>query len=156
MFALATVEAAVFNIAYLVGIPTPEHLVDEAIIVARMVTRIDACEPVPVLDKDLFEDVPVLCRGCHHQGAPSGGNGMVAVQLFYHTSPVLSTLSSAFSGAHPPPLFPLSHGDARTAEKCKFLLCGRCCQAPLHIFSSLSSFFKGCVTEGILGLPRCL
>src|SRR5215471_1001359 len=121
MFALATVEAAVFNIAYLVGIPTPEHLVDEAIIVARMVTRIDACEPVPVLDKDLFEDVPVLCRGCHHQGAPSGGNGMVAVQLFYHTSPVLSTLSSAFSGAHPPPLFPLSHGDARTAEKCKFL-----------------------------------
>src|SRR5215831_1722911 len=121
MFALATVEAAVFNIAYLVGIPTPEHLVDEAIIGARMVTRIDACEPVPVLDKDLFEDVPVLCRSCHHQGAPSGGNGMVAVQLFYHTSPVLSTLSSAFSGAHPPPLFPLSHGDARTAEKCKFL-----------------------------------
>jgi hypothetical protein len=87
MFALSTVEAAVFDIAYLVGIPTPEHLVDEAIIVACMVTRIDTCEPVPVLDKDLFEDVPVLRRGCNHQGAPSGGGGMFVVQLFYHTSP---------------------------------------------------------------------
>ena len=37
MFALSTVEAAVFNIAYLVGIPTPEHLVDETIIVARVI-----------------------------------------------------------------------------------------------------------------------
>jgi hypothetical protein len=54
--------------------------------VARMVTRIDTCEPVPVLDKDLFEEVPVLRRGCNHQGAPSRGGSMFAVQLFYHTS----------------------------------------------------------------------
>src|SRR5262245_59701263 len=105
MLPLATVEAAVFDRAYHVGMPTPEHLVYEAIIVARMVTRIDTCEPVPVLDKDLFEDVPVLRRGCKHQGAPSGGGGMFAVQLFYHTSPASSTLSSAFSGgASPTPL----------------------------------------------------
>ena len=107
MFALSTVEAAVFDRAYLVGIPTPEHLVDEAIIVARMVTRIDACEPVPVLDKDLFEYVPVLRRGCNHQGTPSGGGGMFAVQLFYHTSPASSTLLSAFSGVHSPTSLPI-------------------------------------------------
>src|SRR5215468_10019947 len=105
MLPLATVEAAVCDIAYLIGMPTPEHLVDEAIIVARLVMRIDTCEPVPVIDKELFEDVPVLRGGCNHQGAPSGGGGMFAVQLFYHTSPASSTLSSAFSGAHPPPLF---------------------------------------------------
>src|SRR5215471_5227452 len=134
MLPLAPVEAAVFDIAYHVGMPTPEHLVDEAIRVARMVTRIDTCEPVPVLDKDLCEEVPVLRRGCKHQGAPSGGGGMLAVQLFYHTSPASSTLSSAFSGAHPPPLFSLSHEDVRTTEKCKFL-CNQAtrCDSPRHI-----------------------
>jgi hypothetical protein len=60
MGALAPVQTAVLDIAHLVGIPTPEHLVDEAIIVTRLVARIDACKPLPVLDKDLFEDVPVL------------------------------------------------------------------------------------------------
>src|SRR5215471_19227998 len=140
MLPLATVEAAVFDIAYLIGMPTPEHLVDEAIIVARMVTRIDTCEPVPVLDKDLFEDVPVLRRGCNHQGAPSGGGGMFAVQLFYHTSPASSTLSSAFSGAHPPPLFSLSHGDVRTAEKCKFL-CNQEILYTTDLSFSVAAFF---------------
>ena len=33
MFALTTVETAVFDRAYLLGIPAPEHLVHEAIIV---------------------------------------------------------------------------------------------------------------------------
>ena len=102
MFALSTVETAVFNIAHLVGIPTPEHLVDEAIIVALIVARIDAFKPVPVLDKDLLEDVPVLRGCCNHQGAPSWGVGMFAVPLFYHTSPAQSTLSSAFAGARSP------------------------------------------------------
>src|SRR5215471_18062506 len=58
MFTLATVETAVCNRAYLLGIPTPEHLVDEAIIVACVVARVDGFEPVPVLGKDLFKDVP--------------------------------------------------------------------------------------------------
>ena len=40
--------------------------------------------------------------------------------------------------AHPPPLFPLNHGDVRTAEKCKFLLCCRRLSSPLEYFFSLS------------------
>jgi hypothetical protein len=38
------------------------------------------------------------------------------------------------SGHAHPPLLPLSHGDFRATEKCKFLLCCRGCQAPLPIF----------------------
>ena len=102
MFPLTTMETAVFDIAYLVRIPTPEHLVDKVIIVGRLVARINAFEPVPVLDKDLLEDVPVLRGGCNHQGAPREGVGIVVVQLFYHTSPAQSTLSSAFAGARSP------------------------------------------------------
>jgi hypothetical protein len=45
MFALATVETAVFYRAYLLGIPAPEHLVHEAIIVARIVARVDGFNP---------------------------------------------------------------------------------------------------------------
>src|SRR5215470_15580943 len=85
MFALATVETAVFDRAYLLGIPAPEHLVREAIIVARIVARVDVFEPVPVLGKDLFEYVPVLGGGGNHQCAPSAGSGF-AVPLLYHGS----------------------------------------------------------------------
>src|SRR4029450_216226 len=101
MFAPATVETAVFDSAYLLGIPAPEHLVHEAIIVARIVARVDVFEPVPVLSKDLFEDVPVLGGCCNHQGAPSGGSGF-AVQLLYHGSSAQSTPSSAFTEAPSP------------------------------------------------------
>jgi hypothetical protein len=70
MFALATVETAVFDSAELLGRPAPEPLVHEAIIVARMVARVDVCEPLPVLGKDLFEDVPSRRSCCSHQAAP--------------------------------------------------------------------------------------
>src|ERR1700720_2080069 len=69
MFALATVETAVFDSAYLLGIPAPEPLVHEAIIVACIVARVDVFESVPVLGKDLFEEVPGRRSGCNHQGA---------------------------------------------------------------------------------------
>src|SRR5215831_19708896 len=55
-------------------------------------------ESLPVLSKDLFEDVPVLGGCCNHQGAPSGGSGF-AVQLLYHGSSAQSTPSSAFTEA---------------------------------------------------------
>src|SRR5688572_17407138 len=84
MFALSTVEAAVLDRAYLIGIPTPEHLGDEAIIVARMVTRIDACKAVPVLGKDLFEDAPGRWGCCSHQAASLWVLGCV-IALFYTT-----------------------------------------------------------------------
>jgi hypothetical protein len=58
MFALTTMETTVFDIAPLVRITTPEHLVDEGIIVGRIVTRPELFKPLPRLGKDLFEDIP--------------------------------------------------------------------------------------------------
>src|SRR5712692_7809261 len=134
MFALPTMQTAVLDIAHFLWVPAPEHLVHEFIIVALIVPRIDVLEPVPVLDKDLFEDVPVPRRFCNHQDAPSWSIGIVAVQLFttpHQRSPPPPRPSQR--NAHPP-LSPWSHEDFRAAEKWKFLLCCRCCQAPLHIF----------------------
>ncbi len=91
MFALAAMLAAIFDIAHLVGIAAAKHLVHETVIVAGIVTRMDVFEPVPVIDKDLFEDVPALSRFDNHQVAPSeGGWDMLRVQLVYHVSPAPS------------------------------------------------------------------
>src|SRR5205807_4127775 len=102
MGALSTVQTAVLAIAHFLRVPTPEHLVDEAIIVGFIVARINVFKAIPVLDKDLLEDVPVLRGCCKHEGAPSWGSGMCAVQLLYHVSPPQSTPSSAFTEARPP------------------------------------------------------
>ena len=67
-----------------------------------MVARIHVLKAIPVLDTDLLEDVPVLRGCCKHEGAPSWGSGMCAVQLLYHVSPPQSTPSSAFTEARPP------------------------------------------------------
>ena len=69
MFTLATVETAVFARASLLGIPAPKHLVPEAIIVARLVARVDLFEPIPVLGKDLVEEVPSRRSCCSPQAA---------------------------------------------------------------------------------------
>src|SRR6266567_1736829 len=71
MGALSTLQATVFNIAHLVGISTPEPLRYQALVVGRLVTWMGVFEPVPVLSKDLLEDIPVPCRCYTHQGAPS-------------------------------------------------------------------------------------
>ena len=86
MFTLATLRTAVLDIAHFLRRTTPEHLVHEAILVGFIIARMDAFKPIPVLDKDLLEDVPVLRGRCNHEGAPSWGMGMFAVQLFYHVS----------------------------------------------------------------------
>src|SRR5215510_11931439 len=99
MGALATMQTAVCTIAYFLRIPTPEHLVHEAIIVGCIVARIDVLKPVPVLDKDLLEDVPVL-RGCYnHAGAQRWGRVRCSLWLWCPTSPTQSTPSSAFPEA---------------------------------------------------------
>src|SRR5712692_1183908 len=121
MFALPTMQTAVLDIAHFLWVPAPEHLVHEFIIVALIVPRIDVLEPVPVLDKDLFEDVPVPRRFCNHQDAPSWSIGIVAVQLFttpHQRSPPPPRPSQR--NAHPP-LSSWSHEDFRAAEKWKFL-----------------------------------
>jgi hypothetical protein len=102
VFALATLQTAVLDIAYLLGIPAPEHLVHEAIIVGCLVARVDACEPVPVLGKDLFEEVPGWWGFCNHQAASLRGVGLCVIALFYHIPPTTSTPSSALTGARSP------------------------------------------------------
>jgi hypothetical protein len=71
MGALATVEAAVFDIPHLVRVATREHLGHQTMVVGRLIARMGVCELVPVLGKDLLEDVPVPRGCCKHEGAPS-------------------------------------------------------------------------------------
>src|SRR5207245_4308289 len=71
---------------------------------------------------------------CHHWVAPSWGVGIVAVKRFYHASPAPSTPHRLSPGHSHPPHFPLSYWDFRRLNKCKFLLCCRCCQALLRLF----------------------
>jgi hypothetical protein len=59
-------------------------------------------EAIPVIDKDLLKDVPVLRGFCKHQGAPSRDVRMVAVQLFSHVSRAQSIPSLAFTRARSP------------------------------------------------------
>ena len=84
MGALPTLQTAIDDIAHLVGIPAPEHLVDKAIIVAAIVPRMGAFKAVPVLGKDLFEDAPGRRSCCNHQAASLQGVGLCMVALFYH------------------------------------------------------------------------
>ena len=100
MGAFPTLQTAVLNIAHRVGIAAPEHLLHEASIVARLVTRVDAGEAVPVLGKDLFEDAPRRRRCCSHQAVSLRGVELCVVALFYHIWPTTSTPLSALTRAH--------------------------------------------------------
>src|SRR4029434_2166216 len=95
MGALPTLQTSIFDRAHLVGIPTPEHLMDKPIIVTAIVPRIDACKSVPVLGKDLFDDAPSRRSCCSHQAASLQSVGLCVVERFYHILPPTSTLSSA-------------------------------------------------------------
>jgi hypothetical protein len=95
MGALSTVQTTVFDIAYFLGIPTLQHLLHEAIIVARIVARVDALEPVQVCRKDLFEDTPSWRGFCHHQAASLRDVGLCVVARFCHVPPTQSTPASA-------------------------------------------------------------
>src|SRR5215813_10434822 len=156
MGALPALQTAIFEIAHLVGIATPEHLLDQSIIVTAIVPRIDVFKSVPVLDKALFEDAPGRRSGCRHQAASLQRVGLYVVALFYHMQPTVSTPSAAHTRDPPSPTSPLCHVDMRAIAKCKFLLCCHCCQAPFAHFFFPLSFFKSCVTERILGLSRFL
>src|SRR5262249_21359098 len=117
MGALSTGQTAVCAIAHFLRVPTPKHLVHEAIIVAGIVARLDVLQPVPVLDTDLLEDVPVLRGCCKHAGAPSWGRGRCVVQLLYHVSPPQSTPSSACTEARSPPSLTLEPRGLQASRK---------------------------------------
>jgi hypothetical protein len=114
---LATILTVILDIAHLVGITAVEHLGYEIVIVAGIVARVDVFEAIPVIDKDLLEDVGVLRRRCHHQIAPSKGRGLLGIERFYHVSRSASTPSSVFTGAPLHPSLAWRHADFRADGK---------------------------------------
>lgn len=95
MLTLATMLTAILDIAHFVGVATVQHLLHKPIIVAGMVTRMALFEDVPVIGKDLFEDVPMPPGFDNHEVAPSEGSRMfrwLKVKRLYHVSALPSTL----------------------------------------------------------------
>ena len=117
MGALPAIQAPVVDVPYLVRVPACEHLVYKLIIVSLMVPRMASFEAVPVLGKDLLEDVPVLRGCCNHAGAPSWGSGIYAVQLWYHVSSAQSTPSSAFTQVRSSPSLTLEPRGLQASRK---------------------------------------
>ena len=95
-------QTSIFDIAHLLGITTGKHFVDESIIVASIVPRIDVFKSVPMLGKDLFEDIPGRRGFCSHQAASLRSVRLCVIALFYHIPPTTSTPSSALTGARSP------------------------------------------------------
>src|SRR6266581_5092471 len=91
MGALATLLAAGCALPHLVRIATRQHLGHQIMIVGGLITQMGVGESVPVVGKDLLEDVPVPRGGCHHRVAPSGGEQIVAMERLYHASAASST-----------------------------------------------------------------
>ena len=79
VLALATVQAAVLDRAYFFRVAARQHLGHQAIVVRRLVARMGLLKRLPVVSKDLLEDIPVPRGGCHHRIAPSGGDQIVAM-----------------------------------------------------------------------------
>src|SRR5215216_3863320 len=101
MGALPTMETAVLDIAHLVGVPTAEHLVHKAIIVGRIVARVGAGEPVPVLDKDLFEDAPGWRGFGSHQAASLRSVGLCDNAFLPHSAHHIHPVSGLYRATLP-------------------------------------------------------
>ena len=133
MFPLAAVQAAVFEVPHFFRVPTREHLRHQTIIVRRLISRMSVLKRLPVIGKDLLEDIPVPRGCCNHQGAPSWGVRMFAVKRLYHGSPASSTPHQLLSGHPYPPLSSLSDGDFRERENAfsyTIKQCYRQCSGP--------------------------
>src|SRR6266446_33475 len=120
MRALTTFETSVLEIAHLVGITTVEHLVDESLIVGRVVAGTELFEALPVIDKDLFEDVPVPRRFDNHQIAPSEGGDVGDAAFLPHLTPCVHP-SAVFTEVASPTSLALELRGLQETGKCKFL-----------------------------------
>src|SRR6266516_237016 len=121
MGALPATKTPICDIPHLVGIPAPEHLRYRAVIVASIVPRVHALEAIPVVGKDLFEEVPGRRSCCSHQAASLQSVGWWVRVLFYHIPSMTSTPSAVLTRVLPPPRSPLHHGDVRAIAKWKIL-----------------------------------
>jgi hypothetical protein len=118
---LATVLAAVLDIAHLLRVATRQHLGHQAIRGGGLVARMGVLQRAPVMGKALLEDVPVPRGLGHHGVALSAGDTSVAVKGFSHGSPASCTPHQPLLRPSHPPRSPWNHEDFRTAEKCIFL-----------------------------------
>jgi hypothetical protein len=116
VLALATLQAAVFDVPHFLWIAAIQHLGHQVIVVCCLVARMGALKRLPVVGKDLLEDIPVPRGCCNHQGTPSWGGRMFAVKRLYHGSPASSTPHRLLSGYPYPPLLFLRDGDFRDRE----------------------------------------
>src|SRR5215813_5331964 len=103
MLALSTVQAAVFDVPHLFRVAARQHLGHQVVVVGRLVARMGALKRLPMVSKDLLEDIPVPRGGCYHRIAPSWGDQLVAVPRLYHASAASSTPHRPVY-AHPHPL----------------------------------------------------
>src|SRR6266700_620656 len=121
MGALATLQAAVLDIAHLVRVATRQHLGHQAVVIRRLITRMGALKRVPVLGKDLLEDTPVPRGLWHHRGAPSWGDELLTVQRLYHASSASSTPHRPVLGQPSLASFVLESRGLPGSGKCKIL-----------------------------------
>ena len=91
MGALATPQAAVFDIAHLLRVATRQHFGHQALVVGRLVAGMCVGKRVPVISKDLLEDTPVPKGVGHHRVTPSGGDDLLMMKRLYHASAASST-----------------------------------------------------------------
>src|SRR5262245_50055758 len=91
MGALATPQAAVFDIAHLFRVATRQHLGHQALVVGRLVAGMGVGKRVPVLGKNLLKDTPVPRGLCQHQVVPSRGDDLLMMKRLYHASAASST-----------------------------------------------------------------
>src|SRR5438270_3717974 len=121
MGALATLQAAVLDIAHLVRVATRQHLGHEAIVVGGLIPRMGALKRIPALGKDLLEDTPVPRGLWHHRGAPSWGDELLTVQRLYHASSASSTPHRPVLGQPSLASFILESRGLPGSGKCKIL-----------------------------------
>src|SRR6266702_2387002 len=80
-------------------------------LVGGLIARMGVGESIPVVGKDLLEDVPVPCGCCQHEGPPSSESDKVAIPLLYHSSFALS-IPPRCAREHPhPPHCPWCYED---------------------------------------------
>src|SRR5215831_6625605 len=119
MGALSTMQTPIVDIPHLVGIPAPEHLLYQAVIVASIVPRMRVLEAVPVVSKNLFEEVPGRRSGGSHQAASLQSVGWWVRALFYHIPSLTSTPSAVWTRALPHFAHPCATGTAGQSQNGK-------------------------------------
>src|SRR5215468_1369245 len=119
MGALSTMQTPIVDISHLVGIPAPEHLFYQAVIVASIVPRMRALEAVPVVSKNLFEEVPGRRSCCSHQAASLQSVGWWVIALFYHIPSLTSTPSAVWTRVLPHFAHPCATGTAGQSQNGK-------------------------------------